>query len=340
MTFTAIPTVRSSVRSLVLALACALAAAPAASAAAPAKKAALKPAAVAACPPVAQPPTNEQIEAAQREARDRGFLWRITKDGRSSYLYGTIHVGRPAWLFPGPQLTAAVVGSDVVALELDVTDPGVMGALQSGMAAKPGSPPLPPKLAQRLRAQLQAECLPDTLMDTLAPEAVATALVSLVGRRDGVDPAYGIDPVYAGMAKGLRKPIESLESPDLQLKLLLSSTVEDQQEGVEKMLRELERGQARSVLLKVARLWAESRFDELADYASWCDCLNTAAERAEFKAMLDDRNPGMADRIDAMHAAGRSVFAAVGSLHMTGPYALPLLMERRGYHVERVDFKH
>ena len=55
--------------------------------------------------------------------------------------------------------------------------------------------------------------------------------------------------------------------------------------------------------------------------------------------MLDDRNPALAERIDALHMGGKSVFAAVGSLHMVGKLGLPLLMAQRGYQVERVEFK-
>ena len=55
--------------------------------------------------------------------------------------------------------------------------------------------------------------------------------------------------------------------------------------------------------------------------------------------MLDDRNPAMAARIDALHSGGQTVFAAVGSLHLFGPQALPALMAQRGYRVERIAFK-
>ena len=68
------------------------------------------------CPPAARPPSSAEIEAGTKAARDRGFLWRATKDGRTSYLYGTIHVGRIEWMFPGPRVMAAVRASDLVAL--------------------------------------------------------------------------------------------------------------------------------------------------------------------------------------------------------------------------------
>jgi len=57
------------------------------------------------------------------------------------------------------------------------------------------------------------------------------------------------------------------------------------------------------------------------------------------RRMLDERNPGLANGIDAIHASGKTVFAAVGSLHMIGKLGLPALLSERGYKVERVDFK-
>ena len=56
------------------------------------------------------------------------------------------------------------------------------------------------------------------------------------------------------------------------------------------------------------------------------------------KRLLDDRNPGLAASIDALHAGGKQVFAAVGSLHMIGPNGLPALLRKRGYKIEQGDF--
>jgi uncharacterized protein YbaP (TraB family) len=57
------------------------------------------------------------------------------------------------------------------------------------------------------------------------------------------------------------------------------------------------------------------------------------------KRLLDDRNPNLAGRIDAIHKSGKNVFAAVGSLHMFGEIGLPALMKKRGYQVEQVNFQ-
>ena len=75
------------------------------------------------CPPVARPPTAAQAQAAQRQAVDRGLLWRFSRDGRDGFLFGTIHIGRFEWAFPGPTLRSVLAASDTLALEVDLSDP-------------------------------------------------------------------------------------------------------------------------------------------------------------------------------------------------------------------------
>ena len=55
--------------------------------------------------------------------------------------------------------------------------------------------------------------------------------------------------------------------------------------------------------------------------------------------LLDARNPALAEGIDALHASGRRVFAAVGALHFIGPLGLTALLGQRGYRVERVAYR-
>ncbi|MBS0449008.1 MAG: TraB/GumN family protein [Proteobacteria bacterium] len=289
------------------------------------------------CPPEAAAPTAEQVRTGLREARDRGFLWRIDKGGHRSYLYGTLHVGRPAWIYPGPHVLQAMRASDTVALEVDLLDPEMQRAMHDGMTSQPPLA-LPEPLKARLAAQIQAECLTPAAMAQLGPEMQVATLSLLVARRDGLDPAYAIDLALDGFGHGAGKQVVSLETPALQLAVLQAPDPKQALEAVESGLDDLESGRAKPQLLHIASVWEGSDFDQLSHYASWCDCLKTDAERTAMRRLLDDRNPGLADAIDALHARGRSVFAAVGSLHMIGPQGLPELLARRGYTVERVAY--
>jgi uncharacterized protein len=291
----------------------------------------------ASCPPVAEAFSPEQVQSGMRAARDRGFLWRISRDGRSSWLYGTVHAAKRDWVFPGPKVMQALKASDTIALELDLQDPAIGRRLSEGMAAQRGAT-LPEALRQRLLRLAESECIPAPMLAPLSPEMQVAMLSVLAGRRDGIDPSYGIDGALGSVGRGAGKAVVSLETPEQQLRALQMPSAQEMLAFVESGLQELESGRARPLVLRLTQVWADADLDTLASYEAWCDCLNTDADRAQQARLLDARNPPLADAIAALHAAGKNVFAAVGSLHMIGPLGLPGLLAQRGFSVERVTF--
>jgi len=290
------------------------------------------------CPPAARPYTAEDNAAGLRDAFDSGFLWKATRDGHASWLYGTIHIAERDWRFPGPRVLEALKASDELALELDPIDPDVLGRFQRAIMKRPGSPELPAPLAARLRAQTLAACVDPAALEALRPEMRAVTIEVMGGRRLGLQPDYGVDVFLAQLARQLRKPIRSLETPEQQAALLVSDDPRETARTVGDLLDELESGRAPRILGRLADDWRNGRLDDLAAYADWCDCMATPAQRADFARLIDARNPPMADRIAEWHDAGRSLFVAVGSLHMTGPIGLPALLREKGFEVERVDY--
>lgn len=288
------------------------------------------------CPPPPVAPTTEDVQRGLREARDAGFLWRLRKDGRESWLYGTMHAARFEWMFPGPTILAAMRSADRVGLELDVMDPAILEGVQKLSARKPGARPLPPALAARLaRAQRQACVAPSTVAG-LRPELGAVAASIGLGHRIGLEAAYGIDPFLDGVAHGLHKEVRSLETPQAQISLLVSDDPREVARTVSETLDEVESGDALRQLERLATDWHEGKLEDLAAYADWCGCVDTKEKKAAFEKIVDARNPGMARQFAAWHAEGRTVFMAVGSLHMIGPRGLPRLLAAEGFEVERV----
>ncbi|HUP07601.1 MAG TPA: TraB/GumN family protein [Caldimonas sp.] len=293
------------------------------------------------CPPQAAAMTPEQVESGMKAAEDHGFLWRVSRDGHVSYLYGTIHLARLAWVFPGPTVVEAIRDSDTVALELDVLDAEIQRRLQLAMSSegRPSQEPLPPALAQRVRQHADAECIPAEALSKMTPELQAASLTVLAARRDGLDPAYSIDLMLSGFAHGAHKTVVSLETPEDQMQALAVPDRDAAIAFVTDALDDLDAGRTRPMLNRLADVWAAGDHDQLARYTEWCECTHTPAERLVMKRLLDDRNPALAEKIDALHRSGRNVFAAVGSLHMVGPNGLPALLVARGYKVERGDFE-
>jgi hypothetical protein len=291
-----------------------------------------------ACPPPIQMPAPEQMQTLAAQAADHGFLWRVSKGERRAWLYGTIHVGKLGWIFLGPQLRAALAAADTVALELDISDPVVAQQAAELSRAPANAPALPDALRQRLARQVALACLPAQVLDSQHPVMQAMTLTVLAGRWDGLETAFAQEMVLSSAAKSQAKPVVSLESVALQMGALLPSDPAKVVELTDHTLAQVEQGKARSQLSRLAGIWERSELDELSQYERWCDCVASDDDRAQMKLLNDDRNPQMANGIEALLAQGKRVFVAVGALHMIGEQGLPKLLQQRGYTVERVAF--
>ncbi|RYX94993.1 MAG: TraB/GumN family protein [Comamonadaceae bacterium] len=287
------------------------------------------------CPPKAALPTADTFAAAARQAADRGFLWRITRDGRASFLYGTLHVGKPGWMAPGPLMQEALAASDTIGLELDPLDEAVQREMAAGMAARPPVK-LPRALDARLRQALDAACLTGQALAGMPVELQAFTLVLSAGRREGLEPTYGSEILLAMLGHGGGRRVVSLETAALQLQALLAKDEAGAVDMVDGLLNDLDSGLTATVLSRSVKAWEAADLDDLTRYDEWCECMRTQAERDLMVRLLDGRNPGLAARIDALHAEGRRVFAAVGAMHMIGRQGLPALMRSRGYEVQRL----
>lgn len=282
-----------------------------------------------ACPPEPRPPTFEDVKRWLPTAPDRGLLWRLTRDGRSSYLYGTLHIGQPEWAVPGPALRAAWDATEVLAVELDPAD------VAAALPQLPRGPALSPELARRVAAQAEALCLPPQALATLPAMLQLSTLMLFEVRRDGLDAGFGQDVALIGRARAEGRPVHSLESVAEQLKALEPSA-EELPLVADAALTQLQQGRLRAPMRKLAEVWSRGDLAALADYPAWCECTDSAAERDWYRRINDDRNGPLAERIDALHAGGQRVLVAVGALHMTGPQALPRLLAARGFDVQVV----
>ncbi len=284
------------------------------------------------CPPPL--PTQASTGPARGFERDRGMLWRITRDGRSSFLFGTLHVGKPAWRHFGPQLRAALRATNVLALEIDPTDPEIADAMAE---IQPGGA-LPEALQTRLTKAYARACVAPESLATLHPVLQATTLMVLEARWLGMDPSLAVEQLLVAHVRGSGRRVVSLETVAQQKAVLVPADAAEALAVLDQNLTQLEDHSSRRVLGRLSRAWELGDLAALEDPAAWCECIHSEEDKASMRKLNDERNPPLADGIEAQHSQGQRVFAAVGALHMTGPQALPLLMAQRGFQVERVRF--
>lgn len=292
-----------------------------------------------ACPPDPAPPTPQVLQAWFRDAPDRGFLWEIEKDGRISWLFGTIHTAKPHWIGLGKKTLASIQAADIVALEIDLLDAALMTDMQTqiaSLAKADKANPLPVGLQKRLDEAAAKNCVNPGVIKSLPVSFAVIATILNGSRKDGFEPAFGIDIFLAGFAKGAKKPVVALETSATQMQAISGLFGDDRDTALADALGGIDSGETRIQLQKLATVWETADHAALRDYLLWCDCVKTEKQAKIMAQTNDARNPAMADKIDMIHRAGKSVFAAVGALHFTGPKALQDLMGSKGYSVRVV----
>ncbi|WAC73837.1 TraB/GumN family protein [Roseateles sp. SL47] len=282
----------------------------------------------AACPTEPAPIPQDQAEA---QAKDRGILWTLTRDGHTSYLHASLHLGRPAWTAPGPKLRQALNQVDAVALELDPLD-----------AASWVMPTIPeltidPALQKRLAAQARSVCLPAQAVAAMHPLLQLSTITLMQARGLGLDVRYGQEMLLSRWARDRHLPVIALETLQGQLSALLPEDADQARHELRSGLQQLERPAALQRMLKdLVGTWERGDLRRLARYEDWCDCIRDARDREALARENDGRNPNLADRISELHQRGQSLLVAVGALHMTGPQALPTLLREKGFEVTQV----
>lgn len=291
----------------------------------------LSPPTVPSCPVA---PTYDVARFAKIEQPDRGVLWEVSKDGRSAFLYGTIHVAQLKWDFPGPAIRTALNSSNALAVELDVTAPKLAARLQrqrTMQKERNGPQQLSAEssaLAARTSEQFRLACLDEAKFGEVTLASKVDSLAVLSARDAGLYPAFMIDASLIGFARAAKKPVIALETSFQQAKVLERDTA-----SIEADLVSLERGDTRTQIVKLATAWADRDLAEIESLFPWCNC---AQDPPAITRLIHQRNIVLAERIAHLYETQDGVFAAIGILHMIGPGSVLERLRGMGYSVRQL----
>jgi uncharacterized protein YbaP (TraB family) len=248
------------------------------------------------------------------------LLWKIEKDGKTSYLYGTIHVGG-ANLVPAA-VWEALDRSQTLVLETDLAamDPAV---LEKRIVLPPDESLerlLTPNAWQALVRALDGR-LPPELLDRCRPWYAAILVVQTF-----LPEGEAVDALLKARAE------------KRQLRLAYLESWEDQIDAIEKGTGI---GDLELVLADVGK--ARSDMDELLEAYARGDAV--ALERLILSPsvltpgarehLFDARNRAWLPGIEAALAEG-GAFLAVGAGHLVGPASVLWLLAQKGIVAERV----
>jgi uncharacterized protein YbaP (TraB family) len=274
-------------------------------------------------------------------AAERGALFKVTANGHTLHLFGTIHLGRPDFYPLEPRIRAAVAAASTLALEVDLDrDPAAVTASlqQHGMFAPgdAGYAGLAPERRARIESALRKSGLDPAGLVQLKPWVVGTLLAVVEATKLGYQMDLGMDKHLAQLARSGATKVAELESVQFQTALFDRVPEEQQWRMLEETLELIASGRAARETRELVD--AYNRADHAALEAIMKRIDTDPGPTAKFtrELLLDQRNGPMADKLVALLEREPNAVAAVGVLHLMGERGLPELLRARGMTVERV----
>jgi uncharacterized protein YbaP (TraB family) len=270
--------------------------------------------------------------AAQSTGSERGFFWKVERDGRHAWLVGSMHLATPDFYPLPPALEKAFADSDVLMQELDMNeanDPAVAAAILQ-KALNPAGTTLSAQLSRETVAVVTTFLAKRGLnldsLQAMKPWMVSITVQALALQQLGFDPKLGIDQHFQNAAVRARKRLQPLETALEQVTFLdgLSPKTQDV------MLREsVEAVESESSQIKaIAAAWRAGDAATMERIA--LSDMNDAPE--VYETLLASRNRRWMPKVESCLQTSRC-FIVVGAAHLLGRDGLITLLKARGYSV-------
>jgi hypothetical protein len=260
----------------------------------------------------------------------KGLIWTVERDGKTSWLVGSLHL-LPAEAYPLPAAVEAAFQSAETLIE--EADPDELRTPESAAellkrAFYPTGQTLQASVAAAtfkviVERATQAGLSVDAIQ-RMRPWMVAITLAALEMQSAGFDPALGIDRHFRDRAVALKKPVRTLEAALEQVAMLeaLGPALQDA------LVIEALQGASTEVSQVRTLVTAWQAGDVQALERLLVDSSKDSPEIHQ--ALFVDRNKRWVPKIEACLAAGRCM-VVVGAGHLVGADGLVDLLSRRGY---------
>lgn len=277
--------------------------------------------------------------SATKAVRHGGALFKIQRDGHTAYLFGTIHVGSANFFPLAPQVMAALAQSSRVAIEIDTSDAAAVNALVQRYALYPndsaGAEAMPATLQPQVHTLLEKYHMTSGEVVRMKPWLLATVLTTEEYAKNGYPKEQGVDNYLSDYARSHNKPLIGLESVEYQLSLLGNLSIADQNRFLQDAVDDLEDPVRAQKALDLVTLWRSGDLVGLQKLLKEMTSDDTFTGQFVQRALLDGRNPALADAFEKLLKSDKITFAGIGMLHLVGHASVQALLRERGYSVQR-----
>ena len=274
-------------------------------------------------------------------SRRQSALFRVSREGKVGYLFGTVHVGEKSFYPLAPSVSKALNDASQLVVELDTRANDAFERALARHAAYPAGESIArhvaPATLVRLTKALHALGIPLSSVAHLKPWLLANHLLGLELERSGLERNYGNELFLIANAQTRGAPVAELESADYQLSLFDTLSAADSERYLNESLDQLDDGSSLRRARATMKAWNSGDVAALDAVAADATDGDSVMSKFTRRTLLGKRNPQMAARIATLMQSGKTSFVGVGLLHLLGSDSLPQLLAQRGYRVERLD---
>lgn len=284
---------------------------------------------------------NESSKNTEPDADYTPAMWKVTKGDKEMYLFGSIHATQDGAENLPDYVQKAFDECDYLAMELDtdsmMNDLGQALQLTQKLMYTDGTTIKDHISEETYNAAvkyLTEKGLYMSYYDNFKPMMWISLLENAMYNDAGIDITKSMESIMTSKAKKANKKILEVENIDIQLGVFdnISDELADVMILSYTQADPSEQAKANN---KLYEQWKHGEAIEDTDDEEIPDEYKEDYEKYS-KAMLTDRNKGMADKAEEYMNDGKKVFFMVGAAHMYGDDGIIQLLKDRGYTVERL----
>jgi uncharacterized protein len=270
-------------------------------------------------------------------AAKKALLWKATSGNNSLYLLGSIHVGSKDMYPLAKEIESAYAASKTLIVEVDLNkvDMQKLTMLMMSKGMYQGDDSLWNHVSPETRKKVEVFCekyqLPVAGFARMKPWVVAITAATIPAMKAGMDPNLGVDKYFLDKAANSdpKKDVKEIESAEWQLDLLSGFSDELQAKFLDAAIDQANKSIEHAK--QIQEIWLSGDAGRLEAAMK-----EDSGPPEITKALLQDRNPHMADVAEQYLKSKDQAFFVVGAAHLVGKDGVVAALEKRGYKVQQV----
>lgn len=267
----------------------------------------------------------------------KGFFYEVNNKGNKIYMLGSIHVGNST-LYPiDENIIKALKSSEKIYMEIDLSNREEAKKMRQKIYYDDGKnlkDDLGEELYSRVLKIFQGYGMEEDQVKILRPWAIYNTMAS-DPKGESPKGSFGVESYFLALSLLNKIEIDELESMEFQSNILSNFDKETYIEMIENLTAEIEKNGYKNInsgLYTLLDAWQNGDRDKMKSILSLKG--DKASEKFN-EAILDERDEGMAKKIDAMlkKDGKNTYFILIGSAHLVPENSVTGILKDMGYKV-------